>query len=58
MLKGEDFDDVDEIKSNTAIALNGILENYFQACFQSWKIRMLRCVHAEGDYFEGDHIQF
>jgi hypothetical protein len=36
-LKGEHFDNADEIKSNTAIALNQILENDFQACFQSWK---------------------
>jgi hypothetical protein len=57
MLKEEHFDDIDEIKSNTASALNGISENDFQACFQSWKTRMQRCVHAEGDYFEGDHIQ-
>jgi histone-lysine N-methyltransferase SETMAR len=57
ILKGEHFDDTDEIKSNMAIALNGILESDFQACFQSWKARMQRCVHAVGDYFEGDHIQ-
>jgi histone-lysine N-methyltransferase SETMAR len=57
MLKGEHFDDNDEIKSNTAITLNGISENDFQACFQSWKTCMQRCVHAEGDYSEGDHIQ-
>jgi hypothetical protein len=54
VLRGEHFDDIDVIKSNTAIALNGISENDFQACFQS---RMQRCVHAEGDYYEGDHIQ-
>jgi hypothetical protein len=57
ILKGEHFDDVDKIKSNTAITMNGISENDFQACFQSWKTHMLRCVHAEGDYFKGDHIQ-
>jgi histone-lysine N-methyltransferase SETMAR len=56
-LKGEHFDETDEIKSNTAIALNEISENDFQACFQSWKTRMQRCVLAEGDYFEGGHIQ-
>jgi hypothetical protein len=57
MLKGEHFDDTDKIKSNTAIALNGILENDFQACFQSWKTCREGCVHAERDYFKGDHIQ-
>jgi hypothetical protein len=57
MFKGEHFNDIEEIKSNTAIALNGISENDFQACFQSLKTCMQRCVHAEGDYFEGDHIQ-
>jgi hypothetical protein len=56
-LKGEHFDDTDEIKSNTVISLNGISENDFQACFQSWKTCMQRCVRAEGDYFQGDHIQ-
>jgi histone-lysine N-methyltransferase SETMAR len=56
-LKGEHFDDIDESKSNTAIDLNGISEDDFQACFQSRKTCMQRCVHAEGDYFESDHIQ-
>jgi transposase len=46
-VKGEHFDDVDEIKCNTAIALNGISENDFQACFQSWETCMQQCVHAE-----------
>jgi hypothetical protein len=39
-LKGEHFDD---IKSNTAIALNGISESDFQACFQSWETCMHTC---------------
>jgi hypothetical protein len=38
-LKGEHFDDIEEIKSNTAIALNGISENDFRACFQSSETR-------------------
>jgi hypothetical protein len=54
--KGEHFDDVDKIKSNSAIALNGISENVFQTCFQLWKTRMQWCVYVEGDYFKGDHI--
>jgi transposase len=57
MLKGEHFDDIDDIKSNTTITLNGISENDFQACFQSRKTCMQRRVHAEGDYFEGDRIK-
>jgi hypothetical protein len=51
MLKWEHFEDIYEIKSNTAIALNGISENDFQACFQLWEICIHRCVHAEGEYF-------
>jgi hypothetical protein len=42
-LKGEHFDDIDEIKSNMVIALNGISGNDFQACFQSWKTHATVC---------------
>jgi hypothetical protein len=47
MLKGEHFEDADEIKSNMAFALNGISENDFQACFQSRRTCMQRCVYMQ-----------
>jgi transposase len=56
-IKGEHIDNIDKIKSNMAISLNGILKNYFQACIQSWKTCMQWCIHVEGDYFEADRIQ-
>jgi hypothetical protein len=29
------------------------LEN-FQGCMKSWETRWNQCIHAQGDYFEGD----
>jgi histone-lysine N-methyltransferase SETMAR len=42
ILKGRHFDDIDDIRSNTMVALRAIPQNQFQNS-------------SQGKYFEGDH---
>ena len=55
ILKGMNFDDIDDIRSNTTAALKAIPQNQFQNCFEGWTRRWHRCVASQGEYFEGDH---
>jgi hypothetical protein len=55
ILKGRQFDDTDDIKSNTKAALKAIPQNQFQNCFEGWNMRWDRCIASQGEYFEGDH---
>jgi len=49
------FDDIDDIRSNTAAALKAIPQNQFQNCFEGWIRRWHRCIASQEEYFEGDH---
>jgi len=55
ILKGRDFDDIDDIRSNTMAALKAIPQNQLQNCFEGWTRRWHRCIASQGKYFEGDH---
>jgi hypothetical protein len=46
------------IQKSVTDALKGIPEEAFQHCYQQWKQRLRRCVAAQGNYFEGDNLQF
>jgi transposase len=50
-LKGRHFDTIEEIQAESQEVLT--LED-FQGCMGSWKKRWDRCIHAQGDCFEGD----
>jgi hypothetical protein len=50
ILKGINFDDIDNVKNNTTAALKAILQN----CFEGWARRWQRCVASQGEYLEGD----
>jgi hypothetical protein len=39
MLKGRNFDDIDDIRSNTIAALKTIPQKQFQNCFDGWTRR-------------------
>jgi hypothetical protein len=41
-------------KSGTQV-LNDIPQNAFQECYKQWQHRWIRCVQAQGMYFEGDN---
>ena len=57
-LKGMIFEDVEEVKSTSQAALQGISIDEFQRCFEQWKNRLDKCVATNGEYFEGDYISF
>lgn len=52
-LKGNHFDDIEDIKNETTTLLRNIQQEDFSACFNAWKLRMQKCIDQQGDYFEG-----
>jgi hypothetical protein len=53
-LKGRRFDTIEEIQLESQRVLDSVIEKDFQEPVQTWRRRWDRCVHAEGNYFEGD----
>ena len=53
-LKGKRFADIEEVKQKTLEALKGIGDKEFQRCFEQWNKRLDKCIHSNGEYFEGD----
>jgi hypothetical protein len=53
-LKGRHFDTTEEIHAETQEVIDTLTFENFQGCMKSWEIRWDRCIHAQGDYFEGD----
>ncbi|PNF28257.1 hypothetical protein B7P43_G06641 [Cryptotermes secundus] len=49
-LKGTQFESREDIMRNATVRLITIPIDAFQKCFQQWE----KCVHYQGDYFEGD----
>jgi hypothetical protein len=55
ILKRMHFDDIDDIRNNTAESLKSVPQNQFQNCFEGWTRLHHRCMASQGEYFEGDH---
>jgi hypothetical protein len=53
-LKGRRFDTIEEIQAEWQRVLDTLTEKDFQEAFQKWMRRWDRCLHAGGNYFEGD----
>jgi histone-lysine N-methyltransferase SETMAR len=53
-LKGRGFDTTEEIQAESQRVLDTQIEKDFQEAFQKWRRRWDRCLHAGGNYFEGD----
>jgi hypothetical protein len=53
-LKGRRFDTIEEIQAELQEVLKTLTLEDFQGCMESWKNRWDHCIHAQGDYFEGD----
>ncbi len=53
-LKGRRFDGLEDIQRESQNVLGKLREQDFQHAFQQWQQRWVRCVAAQGDYFEGD----
>ena len=55
LLKGRNFDDIDDIRSKKTAVLKAIPQNQFQNFFEGPTRRWHRCIASQGEYFEGDH---
>jgi len=55
-LKGHRFDTIEEIQAESQRVLDTLIEKDFQEAFQKWR-RRDQCLHAGGNYFEGDSSQ-
>ncbi|PNF29274.1 hypothetical protein B7P43_G08953 [Cryptotermes secundus] len=53
-LKGTRFESREDIVRNATGGLITIPKDAFQKCFQQWRKDWEKCVHYQGDYFEGD----
>jgi hypothetical protein len=53
-LKGRRFDTIEKIQAESQRVLDSLTEKDFQETLQKWRIRCDRCLHARGNYFEGD----
>jgi len=53
-LKGCRFDNNEEIKAESQRMLVIPIGKDFQEAFHKWRRRWDRCLHAGGNYFEGD----
>ncbi|UYV74678.1 hypothetical protein LAZ67_12000508 [Cordylochernes scorpioides] len=56
-LKGRKFQSKEEIKVESKKAMKAIPKTDYQRCFADWKKRWLKCIAANGDYFEGDNLK-
>jgi len=54
LLKGTRFESREDIMRNATAQMYMIPQEAFQKCFQQWQDRWKKCVHYQGDYFEGD----
>jgi hypothetical protein len=53
-LKERRFDTNEEIQAESPRVLDTPTEKDFQEAFQKWRRRWNGCLHAGGNYFEGD----
>jgi hypothetical protein len=53
-LKGRQFDVNEGIQAELQTVLDILAEKDFQEAFQKWRRRWDRCLHAGGNYFQGD----
>jgi hypothetical protein len=53
-LKVRRFDTIEEIQAESQRVLDSLREKHFQEAFQKCRRRWDRCIHAGGNYFEGD----
>jgi len=53
-LKGRHFDTTEEIHAETQEVIDTLKFENYQGCMISWETPWGRCIHAQGDYFNGD----
>jgi len=53
-LEGRRFDTTEEIHAESQEVIDTLTFENFQGCMKSWETCWDRCIHAQGNYFEGD----
>jgi hypothetical protein len=53
-LNGRRFDTIEDNQAESQRLLDTLTEKDFQEAFQKWMRGWDRCLHAGGNYFEGD----
>jgi hypothetical protein len=53
-LKGRHFNTIEVIKTKSQAVWNTPRKHDFQNAFKKWQKHWERCIHSEGDYFDGD----
>jgi hypothetical protein len=56
-LKGQRFQNIEDIQKNVMTVLKAIPQWEFQKRFQQWHYCLAICLAAQGDYFESDPSQ-
>jgi hypothetical protein len=56
-LKGRRFETMPDIQRQSQAVLDSTKEYDFHCAFEAWRKRWDRCMHSQGDYFEGDGNQ-
>ena len=51
-LRGIRFNDDNEMPTALEQVIDSLMKEDFKNCFEDWFIRMHKCIHAEGQYFE------
>jgi hypothetical protein len=57
-LKGHHLDTIEEIHAELQEVMDTLTFENFQGCMKSWETCWDHCIHAQGDYFEGDGGNF
>jgi hypothetical protein len=53
-LKDRHFDTIEVMEAESQAVLNTFTEHDFRDAFKRWQKRWGHCIHAGGNYFEGD----
>jgi len=56
VLRGTHLDTVAECQASFTRELKALTPEAFKDCFSKWSARWGKCIEAEGEYFEGDHV--
>jgi hypothetical protein len=56
IMRGEHFEDVENIKREMTRLLKNLTSQYMKHCFLQWKKRWAKCNYSGVEYFEGDHV--
>lgn len=57
-LRGRRFESIPSIKENSLRELKAIPQSAFEGAFEGWIKRWHMCIASNGEYFEGDKINF